>query len=315
MVSSLDRGSRASSRARAHRFEPAVIASTLSPHAPRPHGFIPALTARRRSAAAARFFSLHCTFKPGGTTMMGCRWRAILLFFALLISVPFSSVHAGKNIYLYDPSVATDIDLNAYLLNGTVRQPNGQGFFHYVQKGPAPSGFPTIDVSERSFEYLGASRTQIDGVIFVNHGNYYVPMRKALVLWTIRIPNASSRTRSEFQSDLTLSLWVDWNQDTLWKPGERMIVKSLNLADQFPTTADEIVVSYLTSFRVPDVTEMTSNAKYGNSGKDIRYMWARALVAYDDADVSPDGDQLFGEYEDYRVAYYIQTSSATGGSR
>ena len=47
--------------------------------------------------------------------MKGFRWRTSLLVLALVLSVPLSVSHAGKNIYLYDPSVATDIDVNAYL--------------------------------------------------------------------------------------------------------------------------------------------------------------------------------------------------------
>ena len=241
--------------------------------------------------------------------MRSFRWRSSLLIFAVVLSAPFSVSHAGKNIYLYEPGVETEIDLNAYLLDGTVKKPTGGSFAHYVQKGPAPSSYPMIDISEQSFEHLGGSNVEIDGVIFVNHGNYYVPKKKALVLWTVRIPNASQRTQGEFQNDLTLSLWVDWNQDNTWKQSERVITRSLNFASEFPSTQDEIVVSYLTSFRVPDVTSpefLSSQAKYGNSGKEIRYLWVRALVAYDDADVSPDGDQLFGEYEDYRVAYFVQ---------
>ena len=241
--------------------------------------------------------------------MTGFQWRRSLLLGALALSMSLSVAHAGKNIYLYDPSVVGEVDINAFMANGTVKKPNGQGFTQYVQKGPAPAGFPTIDISAQSFEHLGASNAQIDGVIFVNHGNYYLPNKKALVLWTVRIPNASQRARSEFESDLTLSLWVDWNQDSNWKPSERMIVKSLNFANEFPNNQNEIVVSYLTSFRVPDVTSqefLTAQAKFGNSDKDVRYMWVRALVAYDDPDVSADGDQLFGEYEDYRVAYFVQ---------
>ena len=29
-------------------------------------------------------------------------------------------------------------------------------------------------------------------------------------------------------------------------------------------------------------------------------------MAYDDPDVSPDGEQIFGEVEDYRVTYMMQ---------
>ena len=241
--------------------------------------------------------------------MLRFRWWTSALVLALALPLSFTVAHATKNIYLYDPSVVGEVDLNAYLLNGTVRKPTGGSFAQYVQKGPAPAPYPTIDISAQSFEFLGVSNVQIDGVVFVNHGNYYLPNKKALVLWTVRIPNASQRTASEFVQDLTLSLWVDWNQDNQWKPSERMIIKSLNFASEFPTTQNEIVVSFLTSFRTPDIMSdefLAAQAKYGNSGKDVRYMWVRALVAYDDADVSPDGDQLFGEYEDYRIGYFVQ---------
>jgi len=238
------------------------------------------------------------------------RWWRSLLIFALALSMSFSAAHATKHIYLYDPSVVGDIDLNAYLLDGTVKKAGGGAFAaSYVQKGPAPSPYPMIDVSENSFEHLGASNVQIDGVVFENHGNYYVPNKEAIVLWTIRIPNASQRSQGEFQNDLTLSLWIDWNQDNVWKPGERMITRSLNFANEFPNAQDEIVVEYVSSFIVPNITSeefMSAQAKYGNSDKDLRHLWVRTLVAYDDPDVSPDGDQLFGEYEDYRVVYFVQ---------
>jgi hypothetical protein len=241
--------------------------------------------------------------------MKGFRWRTSLLVFALVLSVPLSVAQAAKHIYLYDPAVVDDIDLNAYLLDGTVKKAGGGNFAPYVQKGPAPAPYPTIDVSENSFEHLGASNVQIDGVVFENHGNYYVPNKEAIVLWTVRIPNASQRTAAEFQNDLTLSLWIDWNADTSWKHSERMITRTVSLANEFPNAHDEIVIEYVTSFIVPNIMSeefLSAQAKYGNSEKDLRYLWVRALVAYDDPDVSPDGDQLFGEYEDYRVVYFVQ---------
>lgn len=248
--------------------------------------------------------------------MTGNRWGSSFLILLLLLAVP-AGVHAVTNLYLYDPNVASDIDLAKYLADGTLRQAGGKEFPAYVSKGPAPDPYPTIAISENSFEHLGVSNVQIDGVVFENHGNFYVPYKEAIVLWTVRIPNASQRSASELAEDLTLSLWIDWNQDKVWKPAERMIHYSFNVASHLPTVDDEILVMYVTSFIVPDVTQiMQSTAKYGNSDKDIRYLWARAVVAYDDPDASPDGAQLFGEYEDYRVAYYIQNKFANdGGSR
>lgn len=240
-------------------------------------------------------------------------WRTTLLAVALTLSV--STAHATKYLYLYDPSVVGEVDLNTYTTTGTVSKPAGGGpFTHNITLGPAPAAYPTINISARSFEFLGTSSAQIDGVVFVNHANYYVPNRLALVLWTIRIPSAAQRAKAEFNKDLTLSLWVDWNQDNLWKPSERMLVKSLNFANEFPTTQNEVVIEYLASFRVPDITSqefLNMQAKYGSSGKEVRYLWVRTLVAYDDADVSPDGDQLFGEYEDYRIGYSVK-DPATG---
>jgi hypothetical protein len=107
--------------------------------------------------------------------MTGYRWRTSLLVLALVLSVPLSASHAGKNIYLYDPSVTSEIDLNAYLLDGTVKKPTGGSFAHYVQKGPAPASYPTIDVSAQSFEHLGASNAQIDGVL--RQPRHYMPNR------------------------------------------------------------------------------------------------------------------------------------------
>lgn len=240
--------------------------------------------------------------------MLCFRWRTSLLAAALTLC--FSTAHATKYLYLYDPSVVGEVDINTYTTNGTVLKAGGGGpYNHNITVGPAPAAYPTIDISTRSFEFLGTSSAQIDGVVFVNHANYYVPNRLALVLWTIRIPVAAQRAPSEFDKDLTLSLWVDWNQDNLWKPSERMLTKSLNVANQFPTTQDEIVIEYLASFRVPDITSqefLNMQAKFGSSGKEVRYLWVRTLVAYDDADVSPDGDQLFGEYEDYRIGYSVK---------
>jgi hypothetical protein len=245
------------------------------------------------------------------------RWRSSLLVLFVVLATSAVGAYAVTNVYLYDPSVVGDVDLNAYLDDGSVVQPGGKGFSKYVDKGPAPSAYSPIAISEASYEQLGASNVQIDGVVFVNHGSYYLPNKKAIVLFTVRVPNASSRMQSEFEQDLTLSLWVDWNQDDTWKPGEQMIHYSFNLASHFPTVDDEVIVTFLTSFRVPDVTQIlqSSSNKYGNSNKDLRYLWARAVVAYDDPDMSPDGAQLFGEYEDYRIVYYIQTKTAVGGSR
>jgi hypothetical protein len=238
--------------------------------------------------------------------MTGKRWRASALI-SLLLLLLSSTAEAADNVYLYDPAVASEVDLRLYLSDGTVQSPTGEIYnTKGIQKGPAPQPFPQIAVSERSFEQLGVSNVQIDGIVFINHANHYVANRQALVLWVIRVPNASARLASEFEQDLTLSLWVDWNQDQAWNESERMTQAPLNLQPYFPTQSASIQVSYLTSFRVPDVTHsMESNKKFDDAGKDVRRMWARAVLAYADPDMSPDGGQLFGEYEDYLISYLV----------
>jgi hypothetical protein len=238
--------------------------------------------------------------------MTGKRWRASALI-SLLFLLPSSAADAGENVYLYDPAVAPDVDLRLYLSDGTVQSPSGETYYSQgIQKGPAPEPFPLIAVSERSFEQLGLSNVQIDGVVFINHANHYVANRLALVLWQIRVPNAAARLASEFEQDLTLSLFVDWNQDTIWKENERMTQATLNLHEYFPTQNASIQVSYLTSFTVPNVAQsLESNKKFDDDSKDVRHMWARAVLAYDDPDMSPDGGQLFGEYEDYLISYLL----------
>ena len=241
--------------------------------------------------------------------MKGNRWGLPLLLSLAVLVTLHSSPRADTKVFLYDSQVTSMIDMDAYLADGTVQQADGQGFPKYVDRGPAPPEYPTIAVSAPGFEWLGPSATRIDGVIFINHGQYFKPHKGALVLWTVRIPNASARNAAEFGQDLTLSMWIDWNQDNQWKEGERMTRKSLNVGDWFPTTHGDLYLFYLAYFEVPDVSmNMESNKKFGGPGskKEIRHMWARAVVSYDDSDNSPDGAQLFGDVEDYRVAYLVK---------
>ncbi len=248
--------------------------------------------------------------------MTGNRWGSSLLIFLVALVTSVASAHAGNTIYLYDESVVPEIDLNAYLTDGTLKQPNGGEFPHWVETGPAPSEYPAIAIAEPGIEILGTSSAQIDGVRFVNHARFMKPDKKTLVLWMIRIPNANQRTSSEFGADINLSLFVDWDQDTKWSESERTIQKSLTLAGYFPTTFDDIYIYYLTSIIVPDVTmSMASTAIFGNSGKELRYMWARAVLSCDDPDASADGEQLFGEYEDYRLAYRVAGDDTDDTSR
>lgn len=234
------------------------------------------------------------------------RWFALLLVLLLPASVVIAQT---EDVYLYNENVVGDVNIGAYVETGDVEMMDGnkgQGAMKYVYKGAAPAPYPQVLVWEKNVEQLGRTSFEVNGIRFINHGTHWVKNKKALVLWEIQIPNASVRLASEFSQDLTLSLWVDWNQDEMWSKGELMIRDHINLGDRFPTTEGTLRVYYLTSFRVPDVDGITAAKKPdGPPGQDkgIVNLWVRGIVSYDDPDVSPDGEQIFGEVEDYRVAY------------
>jgi len=243
--------------------------------------------------------------------MTGKPWRAFVLV-SLLLSPLFSDAQAA-DVYLYDPEVASMVDLKLFLSDGTVQPLTAEPLIKQnVEKGPAPAPFPSITIAAKSFEQIGASNAQIDGIVFMNHNQHYVANRNALVLWIVKIPSASARAASEFDQDLTLSLFVDWNLDKMWKESERTTRATLDLGPYLPTGSDNIIVYYLTSFKVPDVTMiMEANKKFGESSKEVRHMWARAVLSYDDGDANAGGGQLFGEYEDYLLSYLVDTGRYT----
>jgi hypothetical protein len=226
---------------------------------------------------------------------------AILVATALLCS----SVYAQTSVFLYEDGVPlSESELQAYL-SGAYANPEDQGYNKWVDVGPAPNPFPQIDIGERDFERLGLSGNAIDGVYFINHGRHLVKGKQAIVLWVIRIPNANQRMASEFARDLTLSFWVDWNGDKMWSPNEHMIHQDLNIQDQFPAEEGYLLVYYLSWFDVPDVALLAQASSGRIADKDIRYLWSRSVVSYDDPDMSPDGQQIFGDYEDYLLTYML----------
>ncbi len=235
-----------------------------------------------------------------------------LLFVLLLVAlVPASVAFSQTDIYLYDEDVVGDVNIGVFLESGDVEMINGskgQGAMKWVAKGPAPAPYPQVLLWEKDIERLGGTSFKVDGIRFINVGTHWVKNKKALVLWHIEIPNASSRLPFEFEKDLTLSFWVDWNQNQMWSKSEKMILEHINLHSYFPTAEDVMHVYYLTSFRVPNVDDITSTKKpdtpdQPGNDKGIVNLWVRGIVSYDDPDVSPDGEQIFGEVEDYRVAY------------
>ena len=235
----------------------------------------------------------------------------LVFVFLLVALVPASVALAQTNVYLYDEDVVGDVNIGVFLESGDVEMINGgkgEGSMKWVAKGPAPAPYPEVLVWEKNIERLGANSFKVDGLRFINAGTYWVKNKKALVLWKIEIPNASSRLPFEFEKDLTLSFWVDWNQDQMWSKGEKMILEHINLHGYFPTAQGVMYVYYLTDFRVPDIDGLVLNKKPGQddppgNDKSIVNLWVRGIVSYDDPDVSPDGEQIFGEVEDYRVAY------------
>jgi hypothetical protein len=210
----------------------------------------------------------------------------------------------GGDVFLYNEDIADEVDVGRFTEKGEVAFLTGIAKYLDANKGPAPDPYPHVHTWEAGIEQLGSSNVEMDGILFINQGQHWVKNKLALVLCKIVIPNANQRMASEFAEDMTISMWVDWDQSETWDKDELQIRNHFNLADQFPTDDETITVYYLTAFHVPDVEEMLSSEKgWKQWQKDIRYYWVRGTLACDDPDVSPDGEQLFGEVEDYRVSY------------
>lgn len=216
---------------------------------------------------------------------------------------------AGEgDVYLYDDAVTGEVDIGRYLSTGEVIVYDGLGALCRIEKGPAPPPYPEIHMWEPGFERLGPSKTNADGVRFINLGMFWVKNKLALVLWKIQIPNATERLAGEFDEDLTLSMWVDWDENQAWDPGELMIRRHLNMQNMVPDTHDTVRIYYLSAFRVPDINALMQ-ATWGSDNYGVNALhklWVRGTLACDDADASPDGEQLFGEVEDYLVSYLSQ---------
>ncbi len=235
------------------------------------------------------------------------------LLFGILLAflLPASAAQAQADIYLYNENVVGKVNIGVFLDSGDIQMMDGKagdGSMKRVLKADAPDPYPQVHVWEQNIEQLGPNSFESNGINFVNYGTHWVKNRQALVLWELEVPNASSRAASEFEQDLTLSLWVDWNQDQMWSKGEKMVQDHINIHDRFPTTEGVLHIYYLTSFVVPDI-DMNSLGKKPENPQDqgtekgIVNLWVRGIVSYDDPDVSPDGQKIFGEVEDYRVAY------------
>jgi hypothetical protein len=158
-----------------------------------------------------------------------------------------------------------------------------------------------VHVWEEGIEQLGASHAECDGIYFQN-GKIWVPNKKIFVIWKVRIPAASMRDASEFEQDLNVALWVDWNLSEDWEKNEEVIRASFNIAEYFPNNYSYLEIEFLTYFRVP--TASTFTAHCGGIEFFKEKLWTRGVLSYCDADASPNGESVFGEVEDYRVCYF-----------
>ncbi len=228
-------------------------------------------------------------------------------FLSILLAVVLFAVPSfGEDVYLYDNSISRAVNIGKYTTEGVVEFLTGIGENCGTDPGPAPAPYPPITLWEPGYEQLGVSNVEMDGVWFINVGNHWVKDRLALVLWKIRIPNANGRMASEFAQDLTLSMWVDWDESEMWDNDEVTLRKHLNINPWLPTDQQTLCIYYLTGFRVPDIFDMgSSRAAWKDWGEEVKKLWVRCTIAYDDPDVSPDGNQLFGEAEDYRIGYML----------
>jgi hypothetical protein len=222
-------------------------------------------------------------------------------------------VSTEKVVRLYSSNLPPEVDLQAYLNSGQVMLTNGVACEQpKIVVGPAPAPYPQAVIWEKGIEQLGPTSIKCDGMWFIN-GNLWQPHKIALVMWKIRIPQPSKRLASEFARDLTLSMWVDGNEDKTWGMNERIINESFNINQFFPNNWNCLEIWYLSCFQVPTATTMGQLC----GGGAIKYetkLWVRGGLSYDDVDVSPVGQWLFGEVEDYQINYFeIQYPSKKKG--
>ena len=211
----------------------------------------------------------------------------------------------GKVIRLAAPNVPAEFNITTWLQTGDFGVAYPVDNMRKAAPGPAPAPYPVAKVWDKGIEQLGVSAVTCDGMCFVN-GPLWVPGKNALVLWTIRVPNPSRRLATEFDRDLTLQLWVDWNENRAFDKGERMIVQSFNIGNLFPTMAPFIEIQYLTTFTVGHLPQYV---RTGGTSKYETKLWVRTAVSYDDNDASPAGQALFGEYEDWLLNFQENQSA------
>jgi len=209
-----------------------------------------------------------------------CLLFAISTLYAQITEAPIEALNS-KVIYLYQEGLSEDVDLETYSRTGEVILQGQDILPPKITPGPAPDYYPHVHMWEKGMEQLGESPDECDGIWFVN-GNLWHPNKWALVRWKIRIPNANERMATEFEQDVNLHLWVDFNNDRAWGKNEKMLEEHLNLGEYFPTSSPYIEISYLTKFRIPDDFDFALIA--GTVDKIEGRVWVRGIISYDDPD-------------------------------
>jgi hypothetical protein len=213
------------------------------------------------------------------------------------------AIDTRQVVRLYSKDLPAEVNIQAYLKTGEVMLTNGLACsVPKIITGPAPAPYPQAVIWEKGIEQLGSTSTTCDGMWFIN-GNLWQPNKIALIMWKIRIPQPSKRLASEFDRDLTLSLWVDGNENKAWGKNERVLDESFNIKKWFPNNWSYLEIWYLTCFRIPSTSGLGQECKDKTTKYETK-LWIRGAVSYDDADVSPAGEFLFGEVEDYQVEYF-----------
>lgn len=208
----------------------------------------------------------------------------------------------GKVIRIVQEGIPPEFDADQWLGGGEFPLADDIGYNPpRFTPGPAPEPYPHVHVWEKGIEQLGISHAECDGINFQN-GKVWVPNKKIFVIWKIRIPNASAKLASEFEQDLNVALWVDWNKSENWEKNEEVIRASLNIQEHFPNEYTHLDIEFLTYFRVPDVSMFTA---FNGASESFKVkLWTRGVLSFCDADASPNGESVFGEAEDYQVCYY-----------
>ncbi len=215
------------------------------------------------------------------------------------------AVKTDNVVRLHSPHLPAEVNVAEWVNTGNLGLLAPVDNTKKATPGPAPAPYPTAKIWEKGIEQLGASGATCDGICFVN-GPLWVPNKHALILWTIRIPNPGARLKSEFMRDLTLQLWVDWDENKAWDKRERMIVQNVNVQNLLPSSAPFIEIQYLTSFVIPHLPQFVAGS---GTAKYSAKLWVRGALTYDDNDAAPMGDFLFGECEDYLVNFQENQSN------